>query len=253
MILEIDAGNTRIKWRLLRVERDGVITTLENDFFVTNEGMTGALEGFDSQLSELPLSEVSRIKVANVRGISFAEFIASLLIKRGAVPPEFAISAHSCAGVENGYGDPGKLGVDRWLAILAAYDGCKRACFVLDCGTTTTLDIVASNGRHLGGYIVPGIALMRDMLFRRSAALAGANLVSMQLQPGINTSAAIGNGLIAMTTGFIRQIKDSQLQAESSPVWFVSGGDGELVQQFLTWESKYVPTLVLDGLRLVLP
>ena len=58
-------------------------------------------------------------------------------------------------GVVNGYSNPAQLGVDRWLAMIGARQRCVDACCIVDCGTAATVDVMSSNGEHVGGYILP--------------------------------------------------------------------------------------------------
>ena len=66
-------------------------------------------------------------------------------------------------------------------AIGGWYEPARRGrpVCVVDVGTATTIDLVDARGRHLGGAIVPGPALMVDSLLRgtrgirRRAAGAG--------------------------------------------------------------------------------
>ncbi len=64
-------------------------------------------------------------------------------------------------GITNGYNDPSKLGIDRWLAILGAATQFKgQNLCVFNCGTAITMDIVTANGEHQGGLIFPGVQLL---------------------------------------------------------------------------------------------
>src|SRR3546814_4187176 len=73
-------------------------------------------------------------------------------------------SSDLMAGVRNGYDDYGRLGLDRWLALLGGFHLASGACLVLDFGTAVTADFVAADGEHLGGFICPGMPLMRNQL-----------------------------------------------------------------------------------------
>jgi type III pantothenate kinase len=253
MILEIDAGNTRIKWRLVQTGREKTELVGAQGALVVNENSSNPYEEFGNELTAMPLASINRILVASVRGGGFREFLVAWLARNRAVRPEFAQSTASCVGVTNGYSEPARLGVDRWLAILAAYNVARAACVIVNCGTTITVDQVAGGGRHLGGFIVPGISLMRDSLAHRSSALAQAVPGEILLEPGLNTASAINNGVVTMITGFLQHVKNRQAVSGANSVWFISGGDGELVGRYLDWECHYVSTLVLDGLRLALP
>ena len=74
--------------------------------------------------------------------------------------PRFVTTAHAQFGVRCAYADPARLGVDRWVAVLAAYHAAHGAACVLDAGTAVTFDAVAADGRHLGGLIFPGARQM---------------------------------------------------------------------------------------------
>ena len=53
------------------------------------------------------------------------------------------------------------LGVDRWLAILAAAFKLypQKNVLIIDAGTATTVDLLAKSGVHQGGWILPGITI----------------------------------------------------------------------------------------------
>jgi pantothenate kinase type III len=81
-------------------------------------------------------------------------------------------------GVRNAYPKHNKLGVDRWLAMLAAYHYYNAPVCIVSCGSALTLDIVDSQGQHLGGMIMPGLNLMQQALSRGTANLNKFKLVS---------------------------------------------------------------------------
>jgi type III pantothenate kinase len=60
-------------------------------------------------------------------------------------------------GITNGYQEPERLGVDRWLALIGAAGITRQNCFVIDAGSAITIDLLGSDGRHLGGAILPGV------------------------------------------------------------------------------------------------
>ena len=65
----------------------------------------------------------------------------------------------SACGLRNGYRDPAQLGVDRWLAMCAAWQQFPGSLCVVDAGTAVTIDVVAADGAHSGGLILPGVCL----------------------------------------------------------------------------------------------
>jgi type III pantothenate kinase len=146
------------------------------------------------------------------------------------------------------------LGVDRWLALLAAWSERGSACLVVDAGSAMTLDFVSGHGRHLGGYIVPGLNLMQRSLF---TGTAGARIqpqsrdADYRPEPGRDTDTAIRHGCLGMAADFVRA---SLAGIEGGADLFITGGDADTLSPHIDTDSpvRIRPTLVLDGLALVL-
>ena len=68
-----------------------------------------------------------------------------------------------CAGVRIAYPQPHKLGVDRFLALLAAHR-LGGDVLVAGVGTALTIDLLDASGQHHGGRIAPSPTLMRAVL-----------------------------------------------------------------------------------------
>ncbi len=242
-ILDIDVGNTRIKWRLLvngSVGREGAFS---------HDDM--AVEQLSNSISA---KAIHRVRVASVVKAEVLSSLVEICRKLWGVKPEVAEVRQQCAGVEQGYKDLSRLGVDRWLGVLAAYNKYSKACLVVSCGTAVTIDFVNADGRHLGGYIVPGLNLMRQALFGGTNAVKVESFsVCDSLEPGRDTQSAVNNGLLLMLLSVIRQSSE-QLSAKGGDFQIVlCGGDGKTVSEYLELEHVCQPALVLDGLALALP
>ncbi|SEA51422.1 type III pantothenate kinase [Microbulbifer marinus] len=245
MILELDLGNTRGKWRLL--DGDGVrargsisIAALKND------------ELPDSWLELRP----QRVRAANVAGAAVADALTAAVHRRFALPVEFARVASQCAGVTCAYQNTERLGVDRWLAVLAAHHKDPRAALIVDCGSAVTLDLLDNGGCHLGGYIVPGLNLMRRALYQDTDAVKvpPAFAPDMSLAPGRDTDEAVNRGLVVMVLGAIdRAMAELGSPEVELPQLWLTGGDGPLLSALCQWPHQLVPELVLDGLALSNP
>ena len=253
MILELDAGNTRIKWRLREKNQiNGKWSTVAEGFVFARDKVPSVFIELGKQLEKLPTENISRVLISSVRGEGFKNAFSSLMTEKWHLQPEFAVPGKQCIGVTSAYADPGKLGVDRWLAMLAAYHREAGACCIVDCGTTITVDIVNAHGRHEGGYIVPGLQVLRDALAARSDALATEQVHWSATDPGVSTASAVHNGILRCVLGFIRDI---QLQAENSGIsqrWYFTGGDADVLLPHLDWAINHEPDLVLDGLELAM-
>jgi type III pantothenate kinase len=253
MRLELDAGNTRVKWRLVAEQTGPAATIITHGAFVMAENSAAWDFKFCDALGQLQGSTISRMLVSNVRGDGFKNCVIEHARNAWGLVPEFAVSAAYCAGVTNGYVEPEKLGVDRWLAILAAYDLVRADCCILNCGTTVTFDIVKKSGMHMGGYIMPGLRLMKDSLMAKSEALKTRLEQSQNSLPGCDTASAINNGTLMAIVGFATGMRSRTDLLEAGSVWVISGGDGEIVSTHLHWNTRLSPSLVLDGLCLAIP
>lgn len=242
MILELDCGNTRVKWRV----RDDK-TIIMRGIFLTHEGFNATTS---RELADLNLQ---RVLIGSVLGDDFARKLASWSIACLGINPEFAVSEPHANGVSNGYQQPEKLGVDRWLAILAASVHTDSARVIVDCGSAITVDLVTSQGEHLGGYIAPGLRLMREALESKTAAIKLGQIgYPENSYPGRNTVAAIKSAELAMIAGLVEQARSVLKTYDMSDAkLLVTGGDGEWLVAMLK-DGLYQEDLVLDGLHIAL-
>jgi len=60
--------------------------------------------------------------------------------------------------------DTPKVGADRIVNAVAAYERYQDACIVVDFGTATTFDCVSARGEYLGGVITPGLGIALEAL-----------------------------------------------------------------------------------------
>jgi type III pantothenate kinase len=246
MILELDCGNSRIKWRVL----------CSTDYRVLYTG--SVLGGAQLCAALLGLSGLTlhRCRLSSVRSEEATAELIALIRGAFAVECVEARSLANWAGVTNGYYEPARLGVDRWLAILASYSLAAGACLVVDVGTAVTVDLVAVTGEHLGGYICPGLRLMGDQLVASASGIspmhAGLEL-PLDLTPGRVTHEAVSRGGVLMLRGFIEaQVRAAPRFLGCSFTVFVTGGDAEFVAD-LSVEARIVPDLVFAGLAIACP
>jgi len=237
-MLLIDAGNSRIKSGFWDGTSIASMATVETDTSASPD---------DWQRCGRPL----RVLVSNVAGDEVARKLTAWVKATWSLEPTFVGVRRDAAGVVTQYENPEQLGVDRWLAALAAYKIAAGAVAVIDAGTALTVDIVDRHGRHLGGSISPGVALMVASLTRNTARLS---LDSIEHTDSVatNTAAAISMGCIDAVAGGIdkmRQKVRARLAAE--PLWIITGGEAPIIMDISPVEFRHVPDLVLRGLVLV--
>jgi len=239
-VLDIDMGNSRIKWRLQK--QDGPLFGVSD--YQSANWLT--FEKLDCNPTRVRISCVVR----DLR----REQITQHCQLQWQVTPEFAAVQSTCGGVTQAYLNKERLGVDRWLGLLAAYQQVG-ACVLVSCGSAVTVDLLLADGQHVGGYIVPGIAMMHRSLFNGTDAVkVEAAHQLTDLLPGRDTIEAVNKGVIVMIKGLVDYAQTLYIEKTGEPPQIlITGGDGETVQRFLGRDSIYNPYLVLDGLAVGLP
>lgn len=238
-VLELDAGNTRLKWRWL----DAGARRLASGVAVRAEGMPL----WSRCPGDAPAPEV---RVVSVAGADFDAELVAALGAAGFPAPRFARASAREGRLRSGYREPERLGADRWVALVAATEATAGACAVLDAGSAITLDLVDAEGRHEGGWIVPGLNLMRRSLLRDTAGIRfDREDAECEGAPGATTAEAVMEGTLHMARDFARCRWDAFRAREPGAVLFVTGGDGERVAGGLAGDVRATPELVLDGLR----
>lgn len=240
MKLFVDVGNTAMKWRYC----DGAT--------VHQGGCRHEREW--SRVVDVMLAGAGRspeeIWIASVAGPEADTVIAACLASRTGCRPRFYYSCESDFGVQSCYPEPRKLGVDRWVAMI---EGFQRygASIIIDCGSALTIDAVDGRGVFLGGYIVPGLGMLRGALLRDTSDVH-IEPGTAQLQLGQSTGECVHNGLLRMSVAFVTEVvvELRQVLDDTSKV-LVTGGDApELIGSF-AFEFEHAPDLVLDGLERV--
>ena len=242
-VLLVDIGNSRIKGAY---ENNG-------DLLELPPVATAVSPGFDDWQDRLSSTQpIHRMLVSNVAGPEVASAFGQFAFEHWQVEPEFVHPQREYAGMKTRYEDPDQLGIDRWLAALAAYDLTRGAVCVIDVGTALTVDIVDESGEHLGGLIAPGPAMMRESLVQRTAQLKARNLTKIS-GFATNTRDAISLGCDSAMRGLFTSVECDLVEAASKTSfhWFLTGGAAGSVRHLLNVEYNEAPDLVLRGLALV--
>ncbi|MCS5587977.1 MAG: type III pantothenate kinase [Porticoccaceae bacterium] len=233
MILDIDIGNSRIKWRL--VDNGKPVAT-------GSQATSAVAAGEPFEL--LGVTAVDEARAASVADSAVTAALQCQLADRFSVVLKMALVTRSAGGVTCAYEDTQKLGVDRWLAVVAAYGQFKEALLVVDVGSAITMDLLGPQGGHLGGYIIPGLRLMRDALWRDTSEVkvAGSDCQDLLL-PGKDSQQAVNRGCLLAAAAAVEKL------ASQYPVRIVvTGGDAQPLIEALSLRVLHCPDLVLDGL-----
>lgn len=145
------------------------------------------------------------------------------------------------------YATPARLGVDRFLALLAASeDADAGATLVVGVGTALTVDLLDADGLHRGGRIAPSPALMREALHRRAPVLPPAGGAFREFAD--DTDDALASGCDGAALGLVeRSLAQAALMLGAPPrVWLHGGGAAALRGRMAP--HAWVPDAVLRGL-----
>ena len=236
-ILEIDIGNSRIKWRRFADDRK----------VVTSRGINLDINGFLAEQANH--EKPSAVRLSNVSDTKISSKIADWTRVNWNIQPIVAVVCAECSGVKIQYKDVSRLGVDRWLAMLAAYNRSDGPCLIIDSGTAFTLDVINEEGLHLGGYILPGLRLMRESLVSKTGIRLADQVLEPRLELGNSTQEAVFNGGVASLVALVEKEIEEQRNKGFKPNVFITGGDASVLDDLLTYpKSTIEEDLVLDGL-----
>lgn len=247
MILELDCGNSFIKWRVLKAK---AVTLMAEGVVDSDQALLESLRGLDGLA-------LSNCRLVSVRTVEETVALTAMLEREFGVTVVCAKSAREMSGVKNGYEDYERLGLDRWLAMLGGFHLANGACLVLDFGTAVTADFIAADGEHLGGFICPGMPLMRNQLRTHTRKIRYGDLAAERAlasqAPGRTTVEAVERGCSLMLKGFVlTQLEMARAYWGQDFTVFITGGDAELVAGAAP-DARIVPDLVFVGLAMACP
>jgi type III pantothenate kinase len=157
-------------------------------------------------------------------------------------------------GVEIDYPDPQSIGADRLANAAAVTALYGFPAIVVDFGTAVTFDIVSGRRAYVGGVIAPGLEVMTNFLYQRTALLPKLSLKEPRRAIGKSTIQAMLSGAVFGYRGLVREIL-SQIRGEQFPrkkVYIVAtGGYARLIARRLPEIGVVRPNLTLEGLRIV--
>lgn len=256
-ILLMDMGNSRCKVALTSADQLNIVEkhSWDNADFESTHWL--------EQLTNLKnnYSSVNEILVSSVSSEEKKSKVSDWCEKVFGLKPIFYQSQDLYESKNkdliNSYDEPVALGVDRWLAMVGAFERTKKAFAVLDAGTAITLDLVDKDGKHLGGHIVPGARLMQKALFGDTGKIAfGAKLdpskASAEQWLGQNSMQAVELGTYQAALGYLSSCLERLNGHYHIEEIYVCGGDGaQMMEQIVLPKSLgwvNCPDLVLEGL-----
>jgi type III pantothenate kinase len=239
MRLLLDLGNTRLKWAL-QAEPDGWLARgavdWQEDLATT---LTSAWTGLPRPEQVIAASVVDAAREARVAAIAERLFACT--------PTWLRTPAHACGG-RNAYAEPQRLGVDRFLAMVAAHADGRAPCVLAGVGTALTLDALAADGRHLGGLIAPGPRLMQQSLLDATARVRPERPGEI-VELADNTADAVASGCWQAAAALVERFATrSAARLGATPALILGGGDAAPLLPLLSLPAGLSQDGVLRGL-----
>jgi type III pantothenate kinase len=239
MKLLLDLGNTRLKWALLAPNGEWT----SQDALDWDAIASGALLPLWQSLP-LPLHVFGASVVDDARERQIEALVDQLFQRQ----PIWLRTPAAACGVRNAYAEPHRLGVDRFLAMIAAMHEGKAPCILASVGTALTLDALAGDGRHLGGWIAPGPPLMQRALLDNTTRVQ-LDHAGHVVDAADNTMDAVASGCWHAAAALIERFHARmRTRFEQSPTLRLSGGDAATVLPLLSLPAELVHDPVLRGL-----
>ena len=243
--LAVDVGNTRLKWALYAKPQPGAALLSHGAVFLEAiddlaEGAWRALPAPSSMLGSIVAGEgIRRRTEAQMETWSDLE-------------PRWVVSGAAACGVTNGYDHPTRLGVDRWVALIAARQrvlesGASRPALVVMVGTAVTVDAIDADGRFLGGLILPGFGLMLRALEMGTAGLKAPTGEAVDF-PTNTSDALMSGGADAIAGAVERMHRKLRGRCGEPPTLIMSGGAAVKLASITDLPFETVETLIFEGL-----
>ncbi len=243
-LLALDVGNTRLKWALYAAPQPGARPLAQGAQFLEN--IEKLAEG---DWSRLPAPRW--VMGCIVAGDAVRRRVQEQL-ELWDVSPQWVVSSSAEAGLSNGYDHPARLGSDRWVAMIGARQrlltqGPPRPCVVVMVGTAVTVEAIDTQGRFLGGIILPGHGIMLRAL---ESGTAGLHVPTGEVRDfPTNTSDALTSGGTFAIAGAVQRMVDNlRRHCGEEPKIYMTGGAGWKMAPSMSVPCELVDSLIFDGL-----
>ncbi len=245
--LALDIGNTRLKWAIYDAPKPGANLLAQGAEFLENidklaDGAWADLQAPDSMLGCVVAGDGIRMRVQEQM-----EQLANW-----DVAPRWVVSSEAEAGLTNGYDFPSRLGADRWVAMVGAFNrmrsqGIQRPMVVVMVGTAVTVEAIDISGKFLGGLILPGHGIMLRAL---ESGTAGLHVPTGEVRefPTNTSDALTSGGTYAIAGAVERMVQHVSTHCGQTPVCIMTGGAGWKMAPSMNVAFELVDNLIFDGL-----
>lgn len=161
---------------------------------------------------------------------------------------------------------PQEVGADRLSNTAYAVEHLRLPAVVIDFGTATTFDVISIEKTYEGGLILPGVQISVEALISRTSKLPSVDLKFPENVIGKNTITCIQSGILYGYCDQVRGLLQRVFEEVGKPCDVaITGGVGFLFQgrlasgvgengfshASLSCETKFLPDLTLEGIRIL--
>lgn len=241
-ILTIDVGNTRLKWSIFDAPRPNAPVLAQGACLLSEIDELADGEWAGTELN--PTQMLGCI----VAGEAVRRRTEEQLVARWSIRPRWILPTEQQCGVTNGYDFPGRLGADRWAALIGARHLLPdRAVLVVMVGTCVVIDALGANGTFLGGVILPGFGLMLQAL---EMGTAGLKVPSGEICrfPTNTSDALMSGGANAIAGAIERMHRELARHEQHAPLALIAGGAAPKLLPIIELPYRHTESLIFQGL-----
>ncbi len=246
MILLCDIGNSVTKLAIGGLDKPEIIESIK----------TGDIESL-----KLPSEKFKAFAITSVVPHATEKLINVLKDKSEVLP--YLVSHNSRLNISLEYETPETLGIDRICNSVAAVEHFHKnipssvnkntAIVTADFGTATTVNVILSHSRFIGGMILPGIEMLLNTLHSNTAQLPEVKAIELITDVGKSTRQSIASGVANATLGSLLNLEATLKRKYSieKTYWYLGGGKLGQIKEFINFDYFEIPCLTLRGLELI--
>ena len=254
MILAIDTGNTHTVIGCIHANGEIVeIMRIESNLYKTE---------YEYAASIKLILELNNVDLSELEGAVISSVVPPLtVVLKKAVKIVTGVDALVLgAGVKTGLpiviDDPGTIAADLVATAVAAKEYYPLPCIIIDMGTATTVTVVDSKGRYIGGAILPGVSLSVNALTAGTSLLPKIELTPPNKVIASNTVECMKSGIIYGAAGAIDGVLSrftEALQAGGDEEWSIvaTGGVAGTICPCCRHDIILDDNLLLKGLHII--
>ncbi len=238
MFLALDIGNSHV-----------VCAVYNNKKWIHNIRISSNLD-FGNKFKTLKKYDITHAAISSVVPKLTPVYIESI---RNIFHIDAFIVNHENSGVELNVEVPEEVGADRICNTAAAIKLAGCPAIVGDIGSATNYDVLDEKGAFIGGAIAPGMETAATNLFEKAALLKETAFTLPATAIGKDTASNLQSGImlgaIDVIDGMFGRILIETGWENSHNI--ITGGFGGMISPHIKTEHTLLPTLTLDGIRII--